>query len=374
MVSFAKLAELSNGNVGFVGGTAHDSMPEMGLTECASAFSMYLCESIIEDFAAEEAQDDKLFEAACQAVESGDMAIFESATMLNEADGDGVWAKIKGVFQKIAEFFKSLVAKIGMWISSITKDDAAFYNKYADQFKNSGKTVVIKSGLYDFDGGKDAKNLDGVTAFDVMKELVSDLKDPANVSPDDARNITPKLKVDKVTINKHIKSKVSCPEDKKYPEFLRGNEKKDVKVSYASMNAFCKTALVDVGSLKALQAQYKAELAASNAQLKAVDAAARSRSDDNEGFIAKYMSAYATLYKMVANELNSFTKDQINCIKQMRAQAKRIMRAVISGKDSGAEDNAVKDEAKPEGEAKPEDKDNNAATESVDFDEFDFEF
>lgn len=87
MVSFAKLAEMSAGNVGFSGGAAVDTMPKMGLTECIDAFSMYLYESAIADYEHEEAHCDKLFEAAMDAIATKDMSLFESAVKaMNEAD------------------------------------------------------------------------------------------------------------------------------------------------------------------------------------------------------------------------------------------------------------------------------------------------
>ena len=130
MVSFSKLAELSSGNIGFTGGTAVDTMPHMGLTECADALTMYLYETTIADYEREEAHDDQLFEAAIEAISSGDSAILESAvSAINEAEDKGsVWERIKGVFKTCMTFWT--ISIVGffvwsqMWASPMPSDNA----------------------------------------------------------------------------------------------------------------------------------------------------------------------------------------------------------------------------------------------------------
>jgi len=368
MVSFAKLAELSNGNVGFAGGTAQDSMPEMGLSECANALSMYLCESIVEDFVREETRDDQLFEAAMQAIECRDVTIYESAVAaINEADeGDaeeapadtdsgsdakasggksgGVWARIKHVFKKIADFFRSLVTKAGAWIATLTKDGPAFYNKYASNFKSSSKSHEFKSGIYKFDNDYDVA---GVNVFAIMGKLVSGIKKPDQVSVEEAKNMVQSLKVDKTKVVEEVKATLGVDKEKEYFDYLRGDEQKNYTASSAS-DKFVKDALVNNASPKAIKAAYNKMLTAAQDELHTADAAARAADRASEGKgheIASYANAYAVLFKMITNELNSAISAQLKAVKAEQAQAKRIMRAVISGTDSGAEADAVENEA-----------------------------
>lgn len=384
MVSFAKLAELSNGNVGFVGGTAQDSMPEMGLSECANALSMYLCESIVEDFTREETRDDQLFEAAMQAIECRDVTIYESAVAaINEADegeeapadsgsdskssggkSSGVWARIKHVFQKIADFFRSLVTKAGAWIATLTKDGPAFYNKYASDFKASSKTHEFKGGIYKFDNDYDVSSAD---VFGIMGDLVSGIKKPDQVSVDEAKSMVQSLKVDKTKVVEAVKASLGVDKDKEYFDYLRGEEQKNYTASSAS-DKFVKDALVDTASPKAIKAAYNYMLTAAQDELHTADAAARAADRASEGKgheIAAYANAYAVLFKMVTNELNSAISAELKAVKASQAQAKRIMRAVISGKDSGAEADAVEGET-PESAKANEDV-------AIDIPDFDFD-
>lgn len=384
MVSFAKLAELSNGNVGFAGGTAQDSMPEMGLSECANALSMYLCESIVEDFVREETRDDQLFEAAMQAIECRDVTIYESAVAaINEADeGDaeeapaedsgsdskasggkssGVWARIKAVFKKIADFFRSLVTKAGAWIATLTKDGPAFYNKYASNFKASSKSHEFKSGIYKFDKEYDVAE---VNVFSIMSNLVSGIKKPDQVSVEEAKNMVQSLKVDKTKVVEEVKATLGVDKEKDYFEYLRGDEQKNYTASSAS-DKFVKDALVNNASPKAIKAAYNKMLTAAQDELHTADAAARAADRASEGKgheIASYANAYAVLFKMITNELNSAISAQLKAVKAEQAQAKRIMRAVISGKDAGAEADAV------EGEAPESTKSEDATIDIPDFD------
>lgn len=331
MVSFSKLAELSSGNIGFNGGTAVDTMPHMGLTECADALTMYLYETTIADYEREEAQDDQLFEAAIEAISSGDSAILESAiSAINEAEDKGsVWERIKGVFKKIAEFFKSLAAKAATWINSVVKDGPAFYAKYKDQFSKSTAKVKLKN-LYKFDNADKDISID---VFDAISDIASGAKKPDAISPEEAKNALNSLKVEKSAVEKYVKDKVGCPEDKKYEDCFYG-EKEDREVS-SSDGAFVQKFLVSANP-KTVKASY--DLSAKNAQdsLRMCDASMGK--DNDAGDLAAYAKAYSTLFNQVTSEINKAVSAKIKAYKAAINQAKRIMRAVVTGKeDDGGE-------------------------------------
>lgn len=331
MVSFSKLAELSSGNIGFTGGTVVDTMPNMGLTECADALTMYLYETTIADYEREEAQDDQLFEAAIEAISSGDSAILESAvTAINEAEDKGsVWERIKGVFKKIADFFKSLAAKAAAWINSVVKDGPAFYAKYKEQFSKSTAKVKLKN-LYKFDNADKDISID---VFDAISDIASGAKKPDAISPEEAKNALNSLKVEKSAIEKYVKDKVGCPEGKKYEECFYG-EKEDREVS-SSDGAFVQKFLVNANP-KTVKASY--DLSAKNAQdsLRMCDASMGK--DNDAGDLAKYASAYSTLFNQITSEVNKAVSAKIKAYKAAINQAKRIMRAVVTGKeDDGGE-------------------------------------
>lgn len=335
MVSFSKLAELSSGNIGFTGGTAVDTMPHMGLTECADALTMYLYETTIADYEREEAHDDQLFEAAIEAISSGDSAILESAvSAINEAEDKGsVWERIKGVFKKIADFFKSLAAKAAAWINSVVKDGPAFYAKYKEQFSKSTAKVKLKN-LYKFDNldfsiqGKIASILD-----DGIGDIVSGAKAPDQISPEEAKNLVGSLKVEKSAIEKYVKDAVGCPEGKKYEEYFYG-EKEEREVS-SSDGAFVQKFLLN-GKPGTFKKAYDTGIAAANEGLKICNA---SMTKDNEaGDLAKYASAYSTLFNQITSETTKCVNAMIKAYKAAINQAKRIMRAVVTGKeDDGGE-------------------------------------
>lgn len=331
MVSFSKLAELSSGNIGFTGGTAVDTMPNMGLTECADALTMYLYETTIADYEREEAQDDQLFEAAIEAISSGDSAILESAvTAINEAEDKGsVWERIKGVFKKIADFFKSLAAKAAAWINSVVKDGPSFYAKYKEQFSKSTAKVKLKN-LYKFDNVDKDISID---VFDAISDIASGAKKPDAISPEEAKNALNSLKVEKSAVEKYVKDKVGCPEGKKYEECFYG-EKEDREVS-SSDGAFVQKFLVNANP-KTVKASY--DLSAKNAQdsLRMCDASMGK--DNDAGDLAKYASAYSTLFNQITSEVNKAVSAKIKAYKAAINQAKRIMRAVVTGKeDDGGE-------------------------------------
>ena len=361
MVSFSKLAELSSGNIGFTGGTAVDTMPHMGLTECADALTMYLYETTIADYEREEAQDDQLFEAAIEAISSGDSAILESAvSAINEAEDKGsVWERIKGVFKKIAEFFKSLAAKAAAWINSVVKDGPAFYAKYKDQFNKSTTKVKLKN-LYKFDklDPEDVTMLIG-SAIDAIGNIVSGAKAPDRISPEEAKNLVGSLKVEKSAIEKYVKDEVGCPEGKKYEEYFYG-EKEDREVS-SSDGAFVQKFLLNSkpGTFKKA---YDNGIAAANDGLKICNASMAK--DNAAGDLAKYASAYSTLFNQITSETTKCVNAMIKAYKAAINQAKRIMRAVVTGKeDDGGEQAGGADAEQQSSQEQPA---NESASEQMD--------
>lgn len=336
MVSFSKLAELSSGNIGFTGGTAVDTMPHMGLTECADALTMYLYETTIADYEREEAHDDQLFEAAIEAISSGDSAILESAvSAINEAEDKGsVWERIKGVFKKIAEFFKSLAAKAAAWINSVVKDGPAFYAKYKEQFSKSTAKVKLKN-LYKFDNldlsisGKISSILDDGVAI-----VVPNAKEPDQLSPEEAKDLIGSLKVEKSEIEKKVKEAVGCPNDKKYDDFFYG-DKGDREVSSSTDGAFVQDFLVSPKP-QTVKKMYDTGVTIANDFLKSCNASMGK--DNDSGDLAKYASAYSTLFNQITSETTKCNNALIKAYKAAINQAKRIMRAVVTGKeDDGGE-------------------------------------
>ena len=391
MVSFSKLAELSSGNIGFAGGSAVDTMPGMSFSECANAFNDYLSEQAIADYEREEACDERLFEAAVMSMQYGDSSILESTmTAINEEDGTGdgegssesgdsgsssdsstsgakktVWERIKGVFKKIADFFKNLLAKFTSWIAMHTKDGKAFYDKYIKQFNESTKTVELKV----FPFGQLDKIIDGTfeDVDETIKALVPDVEDIDKVSSEKAKELTPKMKIDRSTIRNKIYETLGAG-DKKLEDFIRGES---VTKKYSKSNAGeIRKILVEAASIKTVQNSYKMGMQAANDNLRKANSAANEKDDAN---ITAYAKAYSTLFNLVTSETNKVISTVIKCYKKRVMQGKRIMRSVIVGKDVGAE---ATEAAEGATDTKPKKEEAPAAetpAESVGFDGFDFD-
>lgn len=391
MVSFSKLAELSSGNIGFAGGSAVDTMPGMSFSECANAFNDYLSEQAIADYEREEACDERLFEAAVMSMQYGDSSILESTmTAINEEDGTGdgegssesgdsgsssdssssgakktVWERIKGVFKKIADFFKNLLAKFTSWIAMHTKDGKAFYDKYIKQFNESTKTVELKV----FPFGQLDKIIDGTfeDVDETIKALVPDVEDIDKVSSEKAKELTPKMKIDRSTIRNKIYETLGAG-DKKLEDFIRGES---VTKKYSKSNAGeIRKILVEAASIKTVQNSYKIGMQSANDNLRKANSAANEKDDAN---ITAYAKAYSTLFNLVTSETNKVISTVIKCYKKRVMQGKRIMRSVIVGKDVGAE---ATEAAEGATDTKPEKEEAPAASgkeESVGFDGFDFD-
>lgn len=366
MVSFARLAELSAGNIGFSGGAAVDMMPKMGLTECVDAFSMYLYESAIADYEHEEAHCDKLFEAAMDAIAAKDMALFESAVKaMNEADdaapaeGDtgsdnksksSVWEKIKSFFKKIWEFIKNISAKVKMFLDKTTKDGPTFWAKYKDQFAKSDRTVDFKGEWYDF---TDANTTKSVTIADILDDLKVKALD--SVSADSAKTETETIsKIDKDAVTKAVKKSLGVAEDSDYAVYYYGKKTENKKVSKADQSFVTKWLLN--ADLKTLAKNYDAM--ASEAKHNMDVANASMGKDNDNGDLQTYAKAYTTVFNMLNAELNKAHSAYIKAAKAAINQAKKTVALVCMGKPTLAE------EEKPEG-------DSNKTNESFGFD-FDF--
>jgi hypothetical protein len=375
MVSFAKLAELSAGNVGFSGGAAVDTMPEMGLTECADALSMYLYESAIADYEYEEAVCDKLFEAAMAAIDAKDASLLEAAVQsMNEADeeapaDDGgeapaeekpaeggknktsAWQTIQNFFKKIWEFVKNIAAKVKVSIDQFSKDGPAFWAKYKDQFTKSDRTVDYKGDWYEF-GVEDAPVLD---LEDVLKTL--NAKPLTDVTAESAKADLEAIKsIDKEAVVKVIKDKLKIGADDDYVKYVYGKKIENKKVSKADAD-FVKTHLLNV-DLKSAKQAYDIIVTSSKRNL---DVAKASMGKDNDaGDLQAYAKAYTTVYNMVTGEMNKFYRAGIKGVRAAIAQAKKTVALVCMGKDSSEKPAENKPEEKPA-----------EANESIDFD---FEF
>lgn len=385
MVSFSKLAELSSGNIGFAGGSAVDTMPGMSFSECANAFNDYLSEQAIADYEREEACDERLFEAAVMSMQYGDSSILESTMVaINEEDGTGdgedssdsgdsdsgsssdsssssgakktIWERIKGVFKKIADFFKNLLAKFTSWIAMHTKDGKAFYDKYIKQFNESTKTVELK--VYPFTNFDTLDEFDGPE--DMIKALVPDAVDIDKVTSEKAKELTPKMKIDRSTIRNKLYEQLGIG-DKKLEDYFRGES--ETKKFSKSNGAEIRKILVEAPTVKQVQSLYKVGMQESNENLRQATSAANEKNDAN---ITAYAKAYSTLFNLVVSEINKISNAGIKAYKKRVMQGKRIMRSVIVGKDVGAEAAEAADGAGDNKEPKKEE-------ESVGFDGFDFD-
>ena len=393
MVSFSKLAELSSGNIGFAGGSAVDTMPGMSFSECANAFNDYLSEQAIADYEREEACDERLFEAAVMSMQYGDSSILESTvTAINEEDGTGdgegssesgdsgsssdssssgakktIWERIKGVFKKIADFFKNLLAKFTSWIAMHTKDGKAFYDKYIKQFNESTKTVELKVFPFDNVGAQVlGKSFDPNT---VIKDLVSDAEDIDKVSSEKAKELTPKMKIDRSTIRNKLYEKLGAG-DKKLDDFFRGES--ETKKFSKSNGSEIRKILVEAPNAKFLQNTYKIGVQQANEKLRQANVAANEKDDAN---ITAYAKAYSNLFNLVVSETNKICTANVKAYKKWVMQAKRIMRSVIVGKDVGAEatEAAEGTNEKPRASADEVPDSEQPTEESVGFDGFDFD-
>lgn len=368
MVSFSKLAELSSGNIGFSGGAAIDTMPDLSLTECMDEFTMFLHESAIESYQAEETQDDQLFESALQAIAAHDVAIFESAvSVLNEAENKaGVWEGIKAKWAKIVEFFKSLVAKITSWVDAIAKDGPAFYAKYKTKFAESNKSVELKK-WYDFDG-LDKVDIKNVTANAILEKVGVKML-ASDITPESAKAETEALgKIERDTIKKAVAEMIGMPEDaKNYQAYLCGKE--GTHTASKSDDTFIKNTLLNA-DVKTMKGEFSNMAKAAEEQNRIV--AAQMGKDNDAGDLAKYVKKYTDIYNAAASEANKLMTAVVKATKLRISQAKRAMRSVIIGKDVGGAESATPADngaegTTPEGEATQE-------SFGVNFSDFEFEF
>lgn len=368
MVSFDKLAELSSGNVGFVGGSSRDMMPNMGLTESIDAFSMYLMESVIADYDREQARDDRMFEAAMDAISLGDMTILEAA--MNEADEESaeadpadkkdssgsagkktVWERIKAQLKKIWEWIKSLFSKVGMWISRVTKDGASFYAKYKDKMNKPKLGVKIKlhtkilsaNSLSDIikvkgiGGGQEAviKELDsrfvsiGSASGKSKEELKSLASAMGDVTTDQIKKAVYKI------------AGISDIGNKKVLEYLIGEKKEEHSTVAGDVNVV-KKILIDSTSLKGIQSSYKAMMDKAQGELRA----AQAQADMSDNGMTEYANAYTRLFRAVTGELNKLNSASVKAAKIAIGDSKRLMIALATGKSSDGEASDEKDAEK----------------------------
>ena len=380
MVSFSKLAELSSGNIGFAGGSAVDTKHGMSFSECANAFNDYLSEQAIADYEREEACDEQLFEAAVMSMQYGDSSILESTMAnINESDDSGskatVWERIKGVFRKIKEFFTSLLAKFTSWIAMHIKDGKSFYDSYIKKFNDSKNIVEVK--VHKFNQlDKTIKSANAAANIDnVMSKLVPNIKDINQVTAEEAKKLAPELKIDRSKVRSAVYEVVGISTEDKLEKYLIGDED-TVKYSKVNKNEI-RQHLVESSDIAALKSAYSTVIAEANKKMSMAQASA---SEKDDTYIAAYAKAYSALYNAVSSELNKLFSTCVKVYKKRIMEYKKIMRAVIVGKDITDEVNKASDDSDSIEDRDDDDKyaefkrqQEEMEAESVGFDGFDFD-
>lgn len=369
MVSFKKLAELSSGNVGFTGGTAVDTMPNMGLSECADAFSMHLMEAAIADYEREQVNDDMIFEAAMEAISSKDGSILEAAiARINEAEEapaeegkpaddtaagatkKGALETIKAILKKIGDWLKNLTAKAKAWVDSKTKDGAEFWGKYKDKLNGSDIKEGVKVKGYDLAAAVDASSkLDfSVLPEEVISGINASWKRFGDVSGTEEELKELAGKLDAAT-NDDIKAAtyklMGLDAAKSVEEQLLG-EAKERTIGTANVSAI-EHVLVKFSAMPKSLAAYK-KLNDANVAME------RAASFNVSTVEMAYAKAYVKLYQKVMGEINKVMSALVKWVNILTSQAKKEALALMTGK--------VKEEAPAEPEKPAEE----PKTEAVD--------
>lgn len=136
MVNINTLVSLSEGAVGYVGGSYTDMLPDMSLDEAVNSLPTVIVESQYEFITARRANNDALLEAAVIGAATGTAPDYESIV---EASFEDIKKKIKAFFDKIIKFLKSIVAKLTLQIDKMRMTGHQLYTKYKDSKMLQGK-------------------------------------------------------------------------------------------------------------------------------------------------------------------------------------------------------------------------------------------
>lgn len=127
MVTYNNLRALSEGAVGYDGGSFVDEMPGISLEEAASYIPVVCleCQNELIDYTRD--MNDAMVEAAIDGINYGSTARLDD---LAEAGLDGLLKTIDNVFHRILEAIKSFIAKLRVHADKIFKSGEQLWAKY----------------------------------------------------------------------------------------------------------------------------------------------------------------------------------------------------------------------------------------------------
>lgn len=120
-MKFSELLALSEASTGYVGGTYVDEMPHLTLEECVSSLTESILADQISLYESNMKQNDSLVEAT---LSGGNI------DTLVEMSFQSIKEKVIAFFQKIAKFFKSIIAKLKVQIDKLRMSGQQLYRKY----------------------------------------------------------------------------------------------------------------------------------------------------------------------------------------------------------------------------------------------------
>lgn len=127
MVTYTNLRALSEGAIGYDGGSFVDEMPGISLEEAASYIPVVCleCQNELIDYTRN--MNDAMVEAAVDGINYGDASRLDD---LAEAGLDGLMKTIDNVFHRILEAIKSFIAKLRVHADKIFKSGEQLWAKY----------------------------------------------------------------------------------------------------------------------------------------------------------------------------------------------------------------------------------------------------
>lgn len=214
MIKMSDIMALCESGTGFVGGACVDTMPHLSLTEAVNMLPVAIAESQVELEMSNQKMNSLMVESVVSAAQFGGSVDADSLVEMSFAD---IKAKIKKFFDKIINFLKSIIAKIGVQIDKIRLSGKQLFNKYKDSkyikgkdFKgltfngykfNKGLTDAFKSTVEKYTGESTvdalvAEGLGGAGKFVVPSEFNKEYKiDSKDVEKMDEKTVEKAEKV-----------------------------------------------------------------------------------------------------------------------------------------------------------------------------------
>ena len=128
-MNYSNLRTLAEGAVGYSGGTATDTLPELTLMEAARTLPVVCLECQCDFIGISSHHNSALVEAAVTAVSTGTEM---DASGLVEASMESIKKKIEEMFAKLKKFIESIFAKLTLAIDKMKMSGQALWTRYKD--------------------------------------------------------------------------------------------------------------------------------------------------------------------------------------------------------------------------------------------------